>query len=89
MIPRSQKPQTGWTPIPSQDVALIELQESLDDHVNGLHSACFDTSAATAFAQQQLDRLGLVGWRIDARSSSQTGRLCYGGFSDSAAKTVT
>ena len=31
VIPSSQKPPAGWTPIASQNVALIELQESLGD----------------------------------------------------------
>ncbi|HUJ56144.1 MAG TPA: hypothetical protein VLW49_09185 [Gaiellaceae bacterium] len=91
VIPASQKPRAGWTAIASQDVALIELQESLDDNINGLDSSCFDASAATTFARQQLDRLGLIGWTVQVRSSSQTGQSapCYGGFAQPEAKTVT
>jgi len=89
VIPASEKPQAGWTPIVSQDVALIELQGSLDDHINGLGSACFNSAQATTFAQQQLDRLGLAGWSVDVRSGSGTGPQCYGGFADASAKTVT
>jgi hypothetical protein len=70
VIPASQKPQAGWTPIVSQDVALIELQENLDDNINGLDSACFSSSQATTFAQQQLDRLGFAGWTINVRQPS-------------------
>src|SRR5262249_21715074 len=85
VIPSSQKPPAGWTQIASQNVALIELQESLGDHINGLASACFGSSAATGFAQQQLDRLGFNDWRIDV---SSTDGPCYGGFAEPDTKTV-
>lgn len=89
VIPKSEKPQASWTPIASQDVALIELQESFDDMINGLNSRCFDSSAATTFAQQRLDRLGFVGWSVAVRPTSQTGQLCYWGFPQPESKTVT
>jgi hypothetical protein len=89
VIPSTQKPPAGWTAIRSQDVALIELQESLDDYVAGLSSRCFDNATATTFAQQQLHRLGLVGWKVQTRANSETGQLCYGGFADPQSKTVT
>jgi hypothetical protein len=72
VLPRSEKPPVGWQPLPSQDVALIQLQGSLDDYINGLNSSCLDGSAATALARRQLDSLGLAGWTINLRSSSQT-----------------
>jgi hypothetical protein len=87
VIPASEKPQAGWTPIESQDVALIVLQENLGDEINGLDSGCFSSSQATTFAQQQLNRLGLLGWTIDVRPAAQGG--CYGGFADPTSKTVT
>lgn len=89
VIPESVKPQAGWTPLASQDVALIELQESFDDMINGLNSRCFDSSAATVFAQQQLDWLGFVGWSVLVRPTSQTGQLCYWGFPEPESQTVT
>src|SRR5205085_2100789 len=56
VIPSGEKPQAGWTALPgrSQDVALIQLQESLDDYVNGLNSTCLDGAAATALAHAKL-----------------------------------
>lgn len=51
-------------PGPAQDVALIELGESLDDYVAGLPSGCYDTATATRMANAQLDRLGLTGWTV-------------------------
>jgi hypothetical protein len=71
VIPASETAPAGWTAIESQDVALIVLQESLDDNVNGLDSACFSSARATTFAQQQLDRLGLVGWTTAVRPAAQ------------------
>jgi hypothetical protein len=90
VIPASEKPQATWTPISSQDLALIELQDSLDDHIEGLGSACFDASQATSFAQQQLDRLGFAGWTVRVRPTSEPGPLCYSAsVADPVAKSVT
>jgi hypothetical protein len=86
VIPASEPAPAGWTPIESQDVALIVLQERLDDHINGLESTCFTSAQATTFAQQQLDGLGLAGWSVDTRSGDGQ---CYGGLADAEAKTVT
>jgi hypothetical protein len=72
VLPQSEKPSVGWRPLPSQDVALIQLQGSLDDYINGLSSSCLNSSAATAFARQQLNSLGLVHWTVNLRSSAQT-----------------
>jgi hypothetical protein len=85
VIPSSEKPPANWTPIASQNVALIELQESLLDNINGLDSGCFSSSQASAFAQRQLDRLGFTDWTIDVRSSDGS---CYGGFTLPDTKTV-
>lgn len=71
VIPASQKPDAGWTPLESQDVALIVLQENLDDNIGGLDSGCFSSSQATTFAQQQIARLGLIGWTVDVRAPAQ------------------
>jgi hypothetical protein len=68
VLPSSEKPPTGWRTLRSQDVALIELQESLDDYLNGLNSTCYTSSQATAFTRQQLDRLGFGGWTVTVRS---------------------
>jgi hypothetical protein len=85
VIPSSEKPPANWTPLVSQNVALIELQESLGDQINGLSSTCFSSAAATTFAQQQLDRLGFADWRVDVRSSDGA---CYGGYTEPDTKTV-
>jgi hypothetical protein len=71
VLRRRDKPPAGWRSLRTQDVALIELQESLDDYINGLNSSCLDAPAATAFTRQQLDNLGFVGWTFSVRSDSQ------------------
>jgi hypothetical protein len=70
VLPKGETAPAGWRRIRSQDVSVIELQESLDDYVNGLNSGCLDASAATTFARQQLDHLGFAGWTIGIRPVS-------------------
>jgi hypothetical protein len=89
VIPASEDAPAGWTPIPTQDVALIQLQESLDDHINGLDSSCFSSPAAQTFARQQLERLGLIGWTVGVRSGAVPETNCYGGLADANSKTLT
>jgi hypothetical protein len=69
VIPSSQKPQTDWKPLLSQDVALIQLQASLDDYIGGLNSSCLDGKAATALAEAKLARFGFTGWTVTVRSA--------------------
>ena len=78
---------TGWTPIQSQDVALIELQHSLDDYINGLNSGCLDSTAATALAQARLSRFGFAGWTVSVRNGA--GSCVAADVVDPATKTVT
>src|SRR5690349_2856926 len=85
VLVRSQKPPKGWTVLKSQDVALIELQNSLDDYIGGLNSSCFDAKAATAFTDAQLARLGFRNWTVDIRSG--TGRCVGDGIVDPASRT--
>ncbi len=68
VIPRGQKPQAGWKRLVSgQDVDLIQLQDSLDDYVNGLNSSCLDSVAATTFTQARLAQFGFAGWTVAVR----------------------
>ena len=68
VIPRAQKPQAGWKRLVSgQDVDLIQLQDSLDDYVNGLNSSCLDSAAATTFTQARLAQFGFAGWTVAVR----------------------
>jgi hypothetical protein len=81
VIPRSEKPQAGWKRLVSgQDVDLIQLQDSLDDYINGLNSKCLDTAAATGFARARLAQFGFTGWTVAMRSAVTSGpRMCVQG----------
>lgn len=69
VILRSAKPQAGWKRLVSgQDVDLIQLQDSLDDYVNGLNSSCLGSAAATSLAQSRLTQFGFTGWTVALRS---------------------
>jgi hypothetical protein len=83
----SQKPPRGWTVLKSQDVALIELQDSLDDYISGLNSSCFDAKAATSLTESSLARLGFHRWTVDVRSG--TGACVGTGIVDPVAHSVT
>ena len=73
VIPRSAKPQAGWKRLVSgQDVDLIQLQDSLDDYVNGLNSSCLGSAAATSLAESRLAQFGFTGWTVALRSSGQS-----------------
>jgi hypothetical protein len=87
VLARSQKPPRGWTVLHSQDVALIELQDSLDDYVAGLNSSCLDGKAATALAGAKLARFGFRGWTVTVRSGD--GACVSGDVVDPVARTVT
>ncbi|HJQ84560.1 MAG TPA: hypothetical protein VKA21_10815 [Candidatus Binatia bacterium] len=88
VIPRSDKPQAGWKPLPggTQDVALIQLQQSLDDYVDGLNSRCLDGAAATSLTQAKLARFGLTGWTVTVRNQ---GPCTNEDVVDPASRTVT
>ena len=47
---------------------MIQLQDSLDDYINGLNSSCLGSAAATSFAESRLARFGFIGWTIAVRS---------------------
>jgi hypothetical protein len=68
VIPRSAKPQSGWKRLVSgQDVDLIQLQDSLDDYINGLNSTCLGSAAATSLTESRLAQFGFTGWTVGVR----------------------
>jgi hypothetical protein len=93
VIPRSQKPQSGWKRLVSgQDVDLIQLQDSLDDYVNGLNSSCFGGAAATTFTDARLAQFGFTGWTVGVRDSGSSAgtKACVGGaLVDPTTESVT
>jgi hypothetical protein len=94
VLPRAQKPPAGFKTLPSgsQDVELIQLQDSLDDYINGLTSSCLKSNAATELAKSRLEQFGLVGWAVTVRNSgsaSSPGTCFAGNLVDPATQTVT
>lgn len=92
VLPRAVKPPTGWKTLRSQDVALIQLQNSLDDYVGGLYSSCLDARGATALTKQKLADFGFRDWSVTLSSSASQPagvRTCIGAaYVDAANKTV-
>ena len=87
VIPRSEKPEASWKPLPAgQDVALIQLQDSLDDYVAGLNSSCLSAEAATALTEAKLARFGFRGWSVTVRNQ---GSCTNADVIDPAGKSVT
>ena len=93
VLPRGAKPPAGWKTLKSQDVALIQLQNSLDDYVRGLYSSCLDARAATALTTQKLAEFGFTGWAVTLASggSQPVGvSTCIGAaYVDATDRTVT
>jgi hypothetical protein len=86
--PAADPAPSGGTPLPAgqgQNVALIDLQESLDDYVAGLGSRCFTQAEAVAFARAEVARTGLVGWTVTPRDA---GRCTDAGSADPVTRTV-
>ena len=92
VLPRSETPPAGYRPLRAQDVALIELQDSLDDVIDGLNSACLDPAAATRLAKAKLARFGFTGWTVgvrDPQSAGAPGSCTSMDVVDPAARSVT
>jgi hypothetical protein len=70
VLPRSETPPTGYKRMVSgQDVALIQLQDSLDDYVNGLNSGCLSSTAATSLTKAELAKFGFTGWTVTTKNA--------------------
>ena len=92
VLPASQTPPDGFTRMPagrSQNVAMVEMQQWLDDYVSGLNSDCFDTATATRMAQQELTRLGMGDWNVLPPPSSDQGSCIGTGIPDASNTTLT
>ena len=70
---RSETPPAGYKRLVSgQDVDLIQLQDSLDDYINGLNSSCLGSRAATNLAESKLAQFGFTGWTVALRSAGSS-----------------
>jgi hypothetical protein len=87
VIPRAETPPKSWTPLQSQDVALIELQDSLDDYIGGLDSSCLDAAAATRLADAKLAEFGFSDWTVTVRN--EAGACVTADYVEPAKQTVT
>jgi hypothetical protein len=71
---RSVTPPANYKRLVSgQDADLIQLQNSLDDFVNGLNSSCFTSAAATGLTQRRLAQFGFTGWTVALRNPGSGG----------------
>jgi hypothetical protein len=67
VAPADQPPLPGATPLPTgatQNVSMIEVQQSLDDLVGGLDSGCYDNATAVTMTTQILARFGMADWTV-------------------------
>ncbi len=73
VAPADQTPAPGATPLPTgatQNVSMIEVQQSLDDYVGGLNSGCYDNATAVEMTKQILARFGMADWTVRPAPSS-------------------
>jgi hypothetical protein len=92
VLPRGQKPPASYKRLVSgQDADLIQLQDSLDDYINGLNASCLDSTAASNLAEAKLSRFGFAGWTVKLRgASTSTSGSCFDmDIVDPATQTVT
>jgi hypothetical protein len=63
---------------PAVDATVIELRQSLGDHVDGGRGTCRTLDEGVAWAQSELDRLGLTDWTVETSGPATTERPCTG-----------
>jgi hypothetical protein len=67
VAPAGQAPLPGARPLPggaTQNVSIVEVQQSLDDFVRGLNSGCFDNRTASEMTTRILARFGMEDWTV-------------------------
>jgi hypothetical protein len=92
VLPHTQTPPAGYKRLASQEVALIELQTSLDDVIHGLNSSCLDPASATSLAKAKLRQFGFVGWTVsvrDPQSAAAPGMCTSIDIVDPVARSIT
>ena len=68
VAPADRAPLPGATPLPegaTQNVAIVQVQRSLDDLVGGLNSGCFDNPTAVEMTTGILARFGMQDWTVE------------------------
>jgi hypothetical protein len=79
VLPSTQVPPAGYQLLPpgsGQDPRLIQLQEALDDYVDGLHACCYSDPVAITKTQAVLSGLGLAGWTVSVSSPADGETSC-------------
>jgi hypothetical protein len=92
VLPAVQAPPSGWTRLEggeAQNVAIVQMQQWLDDYVAGLRSGCFDHVTAAGMTERALDRFGMDGWSVGPEPSSDAGPCVDTGTLDPDTRTVT
>lgn len=67
VVPAGTEPSEGWAalePGVTQDLAVVELEAALADHVTGLPSKCHLADEARQLVDRELGRVGLAGWSV-------------------------
>src|SRR5436190_125395 len=85
VLPADETPPSGFTPLPTgetQNVSMVEMQQWLDDYVDGLNSGCYDTATAVKMTQQELAQLGLGNWTVQPPPTSDGGSCVDTGIMD-------
>ena len=91
VLPADEAPPSGWTPLPpgtTQNPAMVEMQQWLDDYVSGLNSGCYDDRSAVRMTEVFLQRLGMTTWTVRPAPTSDPGTCVDTGILDSATQTV-
>jgi hypothetical protein len=73
VLPAEQTPPSGFTRLPNgetQSVAMVEMQQWLDDYVHGLNSGCYENPTAIQMTQQALVGFGMADWTVQPAPQS-------------------
>ena len=90
VVPAGESVPRSWVALDATaevDTSLIELESSLDDHIDGLVSTCHDADRAAAFVEQELERLELTSWAVEVEQRGGPGE-CAWAFVDAARSSV-
>ena len=97
VAPADRPALPGASPLPdgtTQNVAIVQVQRSLDDLVGGLNSGCFDNPTAVEMTTGILARFGMQDWTVEPAppadlSGSSKERCVDTTILDPAARTVS
>jgi hypothetical protein len=91
VLPAHETAPSGWTRLPSganQNLAMVEMQQWLDDHVSGLNSGCYDNATAVAMTEKALTRFGMETWTVQPTPADDDSPCVDTGILDGTTFTV-